>query len=366
MLSWYDRAGRPLPWRERPSVYGTWISEIMLQQTTVAAVVPRWHEFLRCFPDVGSLAAAEEAEVLNAWSGLGYYRRARQLHAAAKTIVITLDGRLPVDEAGWSALPGIGAYTAGAIASIGLGETVPAVDTNVVRVLSRLVCHTANEAASLTSASVRILATALVDLQRPGDWNQALMDLGAGVCTTAVPECSACPLAGQCRAEAGGEPETIPPARSRPRPIKGHWSLLVARAPGGLLVALPQAPPALLENTGEELRHDYGSLYRGYRSLPFGAWSAEPGDAVDNWTQWWLRLGGAWSEPPRDAGMFRHAITRYRLQARVVAGSVCGWPGGAVPEGVVVVSEAELKDLPLNTPSLRAFELAIGNQDPNQ
>ena len=149
LLAWYDAEARRLPWRERPSLYGTWISEIMLQQTTVATVIPYWERFMARLPDVGALAAADESEVLTLWSGLGYYRRARSLHQAARQIAADHAGRLPTDAVGWRALPGVGDYTAGAVASIGAGERVPAVDANARRVLTRWLCDSEAAAAEL-------------------------------------------------------------------------------------------------------------------------------------------------------------------------------------------------------------------------
>ena len=137
LLRWYDNMRRPLPWREQPDLFGTWISEIMLQQTTVKAVIPYWHRFLARFPDVAALATASEEEILREWSGLGYYRRARLLHRAARLVMKERDGQLPRSRDEWLQLPGVGAYTAGAIASIALGEKVPAVDANVRRSVAR-------------------------------------------------------------------------------------------------------------------------------------------------------------------------------------------------------------------------------------
>jgi len=357
LLSWYDRERRTLPWREHPSVYGTWISEIMLQQTTVAAVEPRWLAFMARFPDVRALAAADEAEVLNAWSGLGYYRRARQLHAAARAVVDDFAGDLPDSEAGWKTLPGIGPYTAGAIASIGLGEPVPAVDTNVVRVLTRLACDSAAEAAGMGPAQVRRLAADMVDPDRPGDWNQALMDLGAGPCAVVDPGCGACPLAASCRAKSGGVPGSIPPAKPRVQPIPCEWSLLVARTPDGILLAPQEASPAIQSRSGTTLRTDYAGLYRGYRSLPFSAWRDSARADPEFWLAWWTGLGGAWREEPRLLGSFRHAITRYRLKADIIAGELVLPGDRPLPGGYEVVSHADLDRLALSPPSLRALAL---------
>jgi A/G-specific adenine glycosylase len=198
LLAWYDAHARDLPWRERPGngkhpdPYRVWVSEIMLQQTRVAAVIEHYHQFLRRFPTVNKLAAARESSVLAAWSGLGYYRRARMLHAAAKVVVRERRGKLPTTAEGWRELPGIGRYTAAAIASIAFGEAVAVVDGNVERVLQRVVSQ------KLVSKDLWETAEGLLDASRPGDFNQAMMELGATVCTPRAPACLMCPVVDLC------------------------------------------------------------------------------------------------------------------------------------------------------------------------
>ena len=192
LLSWYDRERRDLPWREDHDPYRVWISEIMLQQTRVAAVIEHYHAFLKKFPTVRKLAAAREASVLAAWSGLGYYRRARMMHRAAKEIVSKYDGKFPKTAEALRELPGIGRYTAAAIASIAFGEAVAVVDGNVERVLSRM----AGE--NLPHAGVWPLAGETLDCKRPGDFNQAMMELGATVCVPRQPKCLMCPVSEVC------------------------------------------------------------------------------------------------------------------------------------------------------------------------
>ena len=238
LLAWYDQHARDLPWRARPGQecrrdpYPVWVSEIMLQQTRVAAVMAHYHEFLRRFPAVERLAAAREPSVLAAWSGLGYYRRARMLHAAAKFVVRELDGKFPTTAEGWRALPGIGRYTAAAIASISFGEAVAVVDGNVERVLQRLAGRRL-PASELWRAAQGLLqqgplghgalehAFSIDDLRRgnpPGDFNQAMMELGATVCTPRAPACGACPIVELCatRGELAG---TAKVARQKKREI---------------------------------------------------------------------------------------------------------------------------------------------------
>lgn len=192
LLAWYDANARDLPWRKGHDPYRVWVSEIMLQQTRVAAVIEHYHRFLRRFPTVQKLASAREASVLAAWSGLGYYRRARMLRAAARVILRERAGKFPETAEEWRELPGIGRYTAAAIASIALGEPVAVVDGNVARVLQRV----AGE--RLAAGKVWEAADRLLDRERPGDFNQAMMELGATVCMPRAPMCLTCPLVELC------------------------------------------------------------------------------------------------------------------------------------------------------------------------
>jgi A/G-specific adenine glycosylase len=194
LLRWYDTNARDLPWRKDRDPYRVWLSEIMLQQTRVATVLEHYRLFLEKFPTVQKLAGAREATVLAAWSGLGYYRRARMLHAAAKTVVREHAGRFPETSEGLRKLPGIGRYTAAAMASIAFREPIAVVDGNVERVLSR-VCSSDLSVETLWEA-----AQDLLDITRPGDFNQAMMELGATVCTPRRPQCLICPVADFCKA----------------------------------------------------------------------------------------------------------------------------------------------------------------------
>jgi A/G-specific adenine glycosylase len=199
LLRHYDRAARDLPWRGEADPYRILVSEIMLQQTRVETVKKYYEPWLTRFPDVETLADADEDDVLKAWEGLGYYRRARNLHRAVRVVRERPDGAIPSEHAALRALPGVGEYTAGAVASIAFGEATPAVDGNVRRVLSRLFDRAQPEPAWLRST-----AGALVDGERPGDWNQALMELGATVCTPRNPMCGSCPVQRWCAARSAG------------------------------------------------------------------------------------------------------------------------------------------------------------------
>jgi A/G-specific adenine glycosylase len=201
LLGWYDRSKRDLPWRRTQDPYAIWVSEIMLQQTRVAVVVERWKAFLERFPTVESLAAAHEQDVLALWSGLGYYRRARMLHKAAQTVVAEHSGIMPLTAAELRNLPGIGSYTAAAIASIAHNEPVAVVDGNVERVLSRIRGWESHDAVGEAAVRRKVeeLSAALVDPLHAGDFNQAIMELGATVCTPRNPQCLVCPWATECR-----------------------------------------------------------------------------------------------------------------------------------------------------------------------
>jgi len=253
LLGWYDRHARQLPWRESPDPYRVWVSEIMLQQTRVDTVIPYFERWLRLFPDVRTLAAAPSESVLKAWEGLGYYRRARNMHLAAQRIVEQYDGEFPADIDALRKLPGVGEYTAGAIASIAFGARVPAVDGNVRRVLCRLF-----DLPDPGMAELRSLATSLVPEDRPGDFNQAMMELGATVCTPRGPRCAACPVAPACLARARGTQAERPGAAARAAIpefdvacailLAGNDTVLLVRRPeDGLLGGLWAFPETTIE-----------------------------------------------------------------------------------------------------------------------
>ncbi|MGD0830169.1 MAG: A/G-specific adenine glycosylase [Terracidiphilus sp.] len=239
LLEWYDRCQRDLPWRRTRDPYAIWISEVMLQQTRVAAVVDRYQNFMARFPTLLSLAQAAEQDVLACWSGLGYYRRARMLHKAAKLVAAQHQGSLPATAAQLRLLPGIGAYTAAAVASIAHGEPVAVVDGNVERVLCRLQGWKAGGAA--IRHKVEKLAAELVSPHRPGDFNQAMMELGATLCTPRNPQCPLCPLNAGCRTL--GEHPTAPRPPMLTREI-AH-ALVIRTGPAHCDVLLEQRPASL-------------------------------------------------------------------------------------------------------------------------
>jgi A/G-specific adenine glycosylase len=218
LLAWYRRTARDLPWRRAPDPYNVWLSEIMLQQTRVETVVPYFERFRVAFPTVRDLAAAPQERVLKLWEGLGYYSRARNLHAAAQHVAQHLAGAFPTDAAGWAALPGVGPYTAGAIASIAGGEAVPAVDGNVKRVLARLCWLTDPIDQPAAQAVLWEWAERLLAKRAAGDFNQALMELGARVCTPRKPACESCPVGRWCAAGRAGRAAEVPVRSPRRTP----------------------------------------------------------------------------------------------------------------------------------------------------
>ncbi len=238
LLAWYDRDRRRLPWRAEPGSaaepYHVLLSEFMLQQTTVATVRRRFAGFLARFPSLDALAAADQAEVLHAWQGLGYYRRARALHALAQAVVARHQGRLPTDAAALRALPGIGPYTASALGAIAFGQPAVPVDGNVLRVLARL--HRVETPLPAALPELNARAAALASERRPADVAQALMDLGATLCRPRRPRCPECPWREACAAHAAGSAEQLPRRAARPaRPVRRGLAFLLARPDGAIL-----------------------------------------------------------------------------------------------------------------------------------
>ena len=230
LLSWYDRHRRSLPWRDVGDPYATWVSETMLQQTRVETVLSYYDRFLRAFPTVQALAAADEAEVLKLWEGLGYYRRAKNLLAGARQVVQAYGGVIPSDIAQLRRIQGIGPYTAGAIASMAFGRPEAAVDGNVTRVTARLTGYRENAASPSGRREIEARVRAILPVERPGDFNQALMDLGATICLPGTPDCDRCPLAACCDACAAGDAEELPVLPRKNPPRAEQWDVLLIRS----------------------------------------------------------------------------------------------------------------------------------------
>lgn len=212
LRGWYRKRARDLPWRKTGNPYYIWISEIMLQQTTVAAVVPYFERFLQRFPDVETLAAAEQEEVLRQWEGLGYYSRARNIHKAARHLVDELGGEFPTSVEGLVALPGIGRYTAGAIVSFAYDRPAPIVEANTLRLYSRLLGYDGDPRSTAGQRVLWAFAESIVPARKPGEFNQSLMELGSQVCSPSEPDCESCPMLTGCRAFAAGRQHEIPVA----------------------------------------------------------------------------------------------------------------------------------------------------------
>jgi len=303
LLGWYDRNRRDLPWRAPPGIasdpYRVWLSEIMLQQTTVAAVGPYFRKFIARWPTVAALAAAPLDDLLAAWAGLGYYARARNLRRAAQIIVADHGGRLPGGEAELRRLPGVGGYSAAAIAAIAFDHPAAVVDGNIERVLAR--AFSVLRPLPAAKAEIRALAALLTPKSRAGDYAQAVMDLGATLCTTAAPKCLACPWREFCAAHAGGIAESLP--RRAPRKAKPSrhgivfWIergdgavLLRRRAEHGLLGAMTEIPST-------EWRDQTWSLPAAKRLSPI---------KVERWQKL--------------PGVVRHGFTHFDLTLTVIAG----------------------------------------------
>ncbi|MEO1167491.1 MAG: A/G-specific adenine glycosylase [Pseudomonadota bacterium] len=298
LLRWYDANARALPWRAppgepAPDPYRVWLSEVMLQQTTVAAVKPYFAKFVGTWPTVDALAAADSADVMAAWAGLGYYARARNLHACAKAVVADHGGRFPETEAELRTLPGIGAYIGAAVAAIAFGEAATVVDANVERVVTRL--RAIETPLPKARPDIRGITEALTPKSRAGDFAQAMMDLGSTICTTRNPNCDACPLRFGCKASETDDPARFPvKAAKKPKPVRRGTAFWLENDGSVLLVRRP----------------DRGML-GGMRALPSGPWEdASPGLAEAPADIDWAPLGTV-----------SHVFTHFALELDVVGGN---------------------------------------------
>jgi A/G-specific adenine glycosylase len=308
LLVWYDREARILPWRALPGTsqdpYKVWLSEIMLQQTTVKAVTPRFAVFLRRWPDVTALARAELGEVLAAWAGLGYYARARNLHACARVVADEYGGAFPKSEAELRKLPGVGAYTAAAIAAIAFEQRATPVDGNFERVVARLFCVATPLPAA--KAEIKALAETLTPVKRAGDYAQAMMDLGATVCTPRRPACGLCPLRPGCRACAEGLAEVLPYRGERAeRPTRRGVAFVALREDGAVLLRerpLKGLLGGMLEtpSTPWEDKAPNGSAVAVHAPLD-ADWKAVPGLVEHTFTHFHLELSVYRAEVGDDA-----------------------------------------------------------------
>ena len=344
LLAWYDRHRRRLPWRaargERADPYRVWLSEIMLQQTTVKAVAPYFGKFLARWPDVESLARAPLADVLSAWAGLGYYARARNLHACAKMVVEKHSGRFPDTEDALRALPGIGAYTAGAIAAIAFDRRAVAVDGNVDRVVTRL--FAVEDELPAAKPQVKALVETLLPQSRAGDYAQALMDLGATICTPKKPACSLCPWNEPCRAYARGDQESFPRKAPKTEGKLRRGVAFVARRADGAILLRTRPPKGLLGGMSE---------------VPTTAWTHDfdPATAIETAP----KFGKANSTWRRLPGVVSHTFTHFPLDLVVYVAQL---PARSVaPNGTRWVSPENLNNEAL--PSLMRKVIAHARGD---
>ena len=338
LLAWYDRHRRRLPWRALPGAvpdpYAVWLSEIMLQQTTVAAVKDYYVAFLARWPDVAALAAAPADEVMRLWAGLGYYSRARNLHACAKTVATTFAGRFPDTEAGLRALPGIGPYTAAAIAAIAFGRRAVVIDGNVERVVSRLAAIT--QPLPAAKPHIRAVAETLTPQARAGDFAQAMMDLGATICTPRRPTCALCPFFASCAARREGIAAELPRKAPKAERPQRRGAAFVLRRDDGCVLVRTRAPRGLLG---------------GMTELPGTDWVAD--DAFVS------------PAPPLPSDCKRlpapvtHGFTHFELTLEVFVGAVA--PDTPAPAGCRWVDDAALDAEALPTLMRKVVAAARGS-----
>jgi A/G-specific adenine glycosylase len=334
-LAWYGRHARDLPWRRDRDPYRVWVSEVMLQQTTVAAVQPYFERFIAALPTIADLACAREDRVLRLWEGLGYYRRARQLHRAAKIIVAEHGGRFPVEAAAVRRLPGIGRYTAGAILSIAFDQPAPILEANTVRLLSRLLAYRGDTRSAVGQRLLWSAAEGLLPRKASGRFNQALMELGSQVCKPRDPVCTKCPVAEICPTHRDGLHNLIPALRPKPRIEEIREAAVVVRRRGRVL----------LVRCGE------GERWAGLWDFPRFAYDGANGSPAAGELQAKVRRRtdvGIGS--PQPLTTIRHTVTRFRITldcfeatASESAGRHCS------PVEVKWLRPAELADYPLSS-----------------
>ncbi len=334
ILRWFAAHRRPFPWRRKPTPYRTWVAEVMLQQTQARTVVPYYRRFMKRFPTLMALAAASPDEVLALWAGLGYYRRAHGLHSAARAIARDFGGRIPASAEDFRRLPGVGRYICGAVLSIAYGLPEPVVDGNVRRVISRLLCLEEGAPESFYWRQAR----AWIPQRRPGDFNQAVMELGALVCTPSRPRCARCPVAGLCAARARGMQDVLPRARRPQAQETVHLAVLALECRGCFLL---------------ERRRAAGFI-PGEWGLP--AKTLEPGEDAHQAVRALAReiTGRAVVLAPLPA--FSHAITRRRIAGIAFRGKLRTWP--AIRDGCRWVRRGRLERLLVSSLFRKAYKLA--------
>jgi A/G-specific adenine glycosylase len=316
LLAWFARHRRDLPWRQTRDPYAIWVSEVMLQQTQVATVIPYFRRFLDAFPTVHDLAAAAEQDVLRLWEGLGYYRRARSLHQAARQLAATVNGQLPNDPEVWRGLPGIGRYTLGAVLSQAFDRRLPILEANSVRLLCRFFGIEGPAEDAAVQKRLWQLAEILLPRRQVGDFNQALMELGALVCTPSQPGCLLCPLAQRCAARAAGRQDELPRRAPPPATVdvrevavvvsRGPRVLVVQRSPTGRWANLWEFPHGEMQ-PGETPAEAAARLVREASNLTVEA-GAELTTLVHGVTRFRITLvcvGATWREGEFDSKVYR-------------------------------------------------------------
>ena len=315
LLAWYRQCARPLPWRDTRDPYAIWVSEIMLQQTRAAVVIPYYHRFLDRYPNLAALAAADEPDLLASWAGLGYYSRARNMRLAAREIAGN-GGSFPADYQAIRALPGIGDYTAAAVASIAFDQPYAAVDGNVMRVISRLTADAGDIQSGVTRQRLRDAAAMLLDKRAPGQFNQAMMELGATVCLPRRPRCEECPVRDCCEALHRGIQAELPVKSRRMQTIRIEHRLLVVERNGRLLMWQRQADDKRMA---------------GFWELPEASQLAS-------------------ARVLSEVGSFKHTITNHLYSFIVVRASI-----GRAPKGFSWMQKHRLVSLPISTVTHKAL-----------
>lgn len=346
LLAWYDRHARVLPWRRSPDPYHVWLSEIMLQQTRVDSVIPYYERFLAAFPSVDALAQADPQQVLRLWEGLGYYRRAMQLHRAARIVVQQYGGQLPSDPHQLRQLPGIGRYTAGAICSIAFEQKTPILEANTLRLYARLIALAASPYSSAAQRRLWRLAEKLLPEQSPGRFNQAAMELGSQVCTAANPSCGECPVAEQCETFARSLQAEIPPPKRKP-PVeqRREIALLVGRQGKLLLFQCNEGRWAGL--------WDFPCLPVSGKRMPTAAEFARSALGC-----WGLRLAAG-----RILTTISYSVTRFRFQRSCVTASHQGGPDRQLsPSSWRWIEPHDLDEYPLCRPARRLAQMLTDTQ----
>jgi len=349
LRAWYAKHARDLPWRRTDDPYRIWLSEIMLQQTQVATVAGYFERFTRAFPTVETLARAEEQDVLRLWEGLGYYRRARQLHQAAKIVVQEHGGQFPRDRDAVLRLPGVGRYTAGAVLSIAFDQRQPILEANTMRVFSRLLAYRGDPTSADGQRLLWAMAATVLPRRDVGRFNQALMELGSEVCVNHTPRCEACPVGSLCEARLQGLQAEIPRAKSR-RPVEEvHEAAVVVRRRGRVL--LVQCPE--------------GQRWAGLWDFPrFPIRAKRTANVQRELIENVRRRTGVAIEPGRHLKTIRHSVTRFRITLDCYeAKHVAGPEGTPTETNMKWLRPAELDRYPLSTTGRKLAGLVEGKKE---